>query len=575
VDALFASGGPSSTGTMRRIQLMRAHRVYAELDAYEMLRRGDTSHDAQLMPGDVIYIPAIGPQVAIIGSVKEPGIYELKGDMTISSALDDVGGLTSLASTERALLERVDSGRLRRVDEFALDQMGRQRVLADGDVLRVFSISPKFENAVTVQGNVSHPGRFRWHEGMRISELFPTRESLLTREYWNQQNSLAANSSPMSLTAAQIATGMQTVAGVQALQLQANAGNPVLGQRAHWDQPISPSSAVRPDMLTGIIQSGARINWDYAVIERRDDRDLSTRLISFNLGNAIDNPASLDDQVVRAGDVIKVLSHNDVQVSQDKAPTLVRIAGEVNAPGIYRANPGETLRDLVIRAGGLTSRSYLYASQLTRISTRQSQEDQLRVASAEMQRELTAQFSSSRPLNTTGTAESQTQFSSQQALIAQLSSLKPTGRIVLDLKPDASGVNSIPAYPVEDGDSFYIPATVGTIQVAGSVYNPNAFRFQQGRQLSSYLNDAGGPTRQADEKRVFLIRADGRVVSKHGHNGLWGSKFESLTLLPGDAIIVPTKTKLNPMGSFAQQLPYLAQIISQTAMTGAAIGMAY
>jgi len=80
VDALFASGGPSLTGTMRHIQLRRGNRVLTEFDIYDLVQRGDKSHDVQLLPGDVIYIPPIGAQVAISGDVNTPGIYELKGE---------------------------------------------------------------------------------------------------------------------------------------------------------------------------------------------------------------------------------------------------------------------------------------------------------------------------------------------------------------------------------------------------------------------------------------------------------------------------------------------------------------
>ena len=97
LDALFVSGGPSATGTMRRIQLRRGGRTITELDLYDVLQKGDKSHDVQLLPGDVIYIPSVGPQVAIIENVNEPGIYELKGEATIASVLDMAGGLTSLA----------------------------------------------------------------------------------------------------------------------------------------------------------------------------------------------------------------------------------------------------------------------------------------------------------------------------------------------------------------------------------------------------------------------------------------------------------------------------------------------
>ena len=190
VNALFASGGPSATGTMRRIQLRRGKGLLTEFDIYDLALKGDKSHDVQLLPGDVIYIPPIGAQIAVTGSVNEPGIYEMKDDATVATALEGAGGLTSLAGSNRALLERIDNHSSRRVEEFPLDASGLQRSMKDGDLLRIFPLSPKIENAVTLRGNVAQPGRYVWKEGMRVADLIPSRDFLITRDHWNQQNEL-------------------------------------------------------------------------------------------------------------------------------------------------------------------------------------------------------------------------------------------------------------------------------------------------------------------------------------------------------------------------------------------------
>ena len=93
MDALFASGGPSATGTMRHIELRREGRTVSDLDLYDLMEKGDKSHDVKLLPGDVIFIPHIGPQMAISGDVNLPGIYELKGESTVGAALENAGGI--------------------------------------------------------------------------------------------------------------------------------------------------------------------------------------------------------------------------------------------------------------------------------------------------------------------------------------------------------------------------------------------------------------------------------------------------------------------------------------------------
>jgi protein involved in polysaccharide export with SLBB domain len=633
VNALFTSGGPSATGSMRHIQLRRSDQVITEFDLYDLLRRGDKSHDVQLLPGDVIYIPPAGQQVAIIGSVNEPGIYEIKGDETVASALEDAGGATNLADQDRVLLERIENHEGRQLESFAMDEAGLKRTLRDGDLLRVYPLSPRFDNAVTLRGNVAQPGRYSYRDGMRVSDLIPNRQFLLTRDYWNQQNFLVPEriAHPFGLAPNQFdpqtGTNVQNPANLPSgvnPQNQFNSQNgfnpqagtnPQAGNNAQPSQNVQPATNMQPgnnvpngiNQQTGTnVQSGSNqqqgtsqqnanntqidagqrsetsfeaarngeeINWDYAAIERLDQHDLSTRLIAFNLGNAIDNPASPDNPVLEPGDVVTIFSEKDIPLPVDKHAAFVRVDGEVNAPGIYRIGPGETLRDVVKRAGGLTPHSYLYASQLNRISTRRAEELEIRQSTAQMQRDLLARNAATSTVGTSNTAEQQAQLSSQQALIAQLAAVQPTGRVVLAMKPDAGSVDDIPAFPLEDGDTFYIPPELNTVQVSGAVYNENAFRYEGKKRLNSYLNDAGGPTRQADTKRVFLIRADGTVISRQTHGEFWHSDFGSTTLLPGDAIIVPPKLK-GP-STFIQQLPYFTQILSQTALTGAVLGTAY
>jgi polysaccharide export outer membrane protein len=524
VDALFASGGPAATGTMRHIQLRRGARVVTEFDIYDLQQKGDKSGDRQLLPGDEIYIPPVGPQVAIVGNVNEPGIFELKGATTIAAALEGAGGLTNIAATSHALLERIENHTLRRVDEFALAAPGYRQLLRDGDVLRISPISPQFENAVVIRGNVASPGRFPWRAGMRVSDLIPSRQFLITREHWDQQNHVADDT--------------------------------------------------HTELMTAVARANAEVNWDYAVIERLDARDLSTRLITFNLGHAIDQPNSPEDQLLQVGDILTIFSPRDLALPVEKHSTFVRISGEVNAPGVYRVKPGDTLRNAVDQAGGLTQHSYLYASQLTRASTRQIQEEQLKLSIDRLRKELVSQFANAAhpTVGSNGRAPDQeAQFGFQQSLITELSKVQPTGRVVLGIEPDASALADIPDFTLEDGDTFYIPARLGTVQVVGEVYNENAFRYQARKSLSAYLNDCGGATRLADVKRVFLIRADGTVVSRQSRGNHWPVSFAKLGLMPGDAIIVPPKLKTP--GGFMESLPMITQMLSQTALTGAVVAL--
>ena len=593
VNALFASGGPSSTGSMRLIQLRRADRTIAEFDLYDLLRNGDKSHDHPLLNGDVIYIPAVGPQIAVLGSVNEPGIYELKQGSSVDSALRDAGGLTALAAVDKAIIERIEDHRARHVDEFPLDSVGLQHPVANGDLLRVFPLSPRFENSVTLRGNVFRPGRFPWHEGMRIADLIPNREILISRDYWNQRNhSLPIDSdNPFAADSARYRDQADAGARMESEFRSRDITGP--GWDNTMDQGTDSSERQQIELRSERPQNNAatqtrnrtlnsedtptiatigkitaEINWEYAVIERLDSRDLTAHLIPFRLATAIDDHASVDNQVLMSGDVITIFSRSDLELPMEKHAIFVRVGGEVAAPGVYRVQPGETLQDVVRKCGGLTAHAYLYASKFTRVSTRRAEEQQLRQASQQMQKDLIGRYASAAPTPGQTLMDQQAQLSLQQSTLAKLSTIKPDGRIVLQMKPTATTIDEIPPLQLEDGDALYVPPRLSTIQVEGSVYNPNAFRYQQDKLLKSYLNDAGGPTRDADKSRVFVIRADGTVISRQSSKAHFPSKFESLKMLPGDAIVVPERLK-TPGG--IKGILQATQGISQAAITAAAL----
>jgi protein involved in polysaccharide export with SLBB domain len=190
LNLLFVSGGPNVQGSLRRIQVRRGGQIASELDLYDLLLRGDKSKDIRLEPGDTIFIPAAGPQVALAGSVRHPAIYELRNETTVGSLLELAGGFTPTGSTTQISLERIEDNHARAAMTVKLDDAGRAMPLRDGDVLFANHISSAFQQSVTIRGNLANPGRFPWHAGMRLSDIIPDRMSLLTNNYWRQRNLL-------------------------------------------------------------------------------------------------------------------------------------------------------------------------------------------------------------------------------------------------------------------------------------------------------------------------------------------------------------------------------------------------
>lgn len=534
VNALFASGGPSGQGSMRRIELKRGANVQTEFDLYDLLLKGDKSKDARLLPGDVVYIPPVGPQAAVAGSVKTPAIYELSGEKSVGDVIQMAGGLSAVADIGHASLEHIDQRSVRETRELRLDASGMATALSDGDVLKVLTITPKFSNAVTLRGNVANPGRFPWHPGMRLRDIIPDQESLVTRDYWKKHNTLGFTP-PGDVTAAPFV------------------------EAARKTVPIDISSSA-PD-----------INWSYAVIERQNAVNLTTELIPFHLGRMVLDHDDSQNLALDTGDVVTIFSQADFRVAMAQQTRLVRLEGEFAAAGVYVARPGESLGQLIQRAGGLTPQAYLFGSELRRESTRIDQQRRLDQFVQELQQDV-ERTGANKALGAASPEQAaivSNQLQNERILLDRMRTLRATGRIVLNLEPGNNDLAPLMNMALEDGDRFLVPATPATVNVLGATYNQNSFAFQPNLRVADYLREAGGPTRNADTGRLFVIRADGSVIPKRGFNPIARS-FEATILNPGDSVVVPEAIF---RGSFLQGLRDWSQVFGQLALGAAAINV--
>jgi polysaccharide biosynthesis/export protein len=312
------------------------------------------------------------------------------------------------------------------------------------------------------------------------------------------------------------------------------------------------------------------INWDYAVVQRLDRKTLNTKLIPFHLGRAIENESSPDNLALQPGDVVTIFSESDIKVPLQRRAKYVRLEGEFMAAGVYEVQPGETLQQLVARAGGLTVDAYLFGSEFTRRSTRQAQQKRLDQFVDQLDRDV-ERISSSRSQNVINPEEAAglaQKVESQRRLVQKLRATKATGRMVLGLGPAQTDMSAIPQLVLEDGDRFFVPFRPAMINVVGAVYNENSFLHLGSKNASQYLRDAGGPTRQADQGRTFVIRADGSVVSKRRASGWFAGGFDDVKMMPGDTIVVPEK--LDTTG-ILKGLKDWSQVIGQFALGAAAI----
>jgi protein involved in polysaccharide export with SLBB domain len=286
------------------------------------------------------------------------------------------------------------------------------------------------------------------------------------------------------------------------------------------------------------------------------------------LGRAIEGDAE-QNLALQPGDVITIFSQADIQVPIRQQSKFVHVEGEVARAGVYQVQPGETLRQLLARIGGFTPQAYLFGAEFTRESTRVDQQKRLDEYLDEQEQALERSSAAMALLgDPTEVAATKAALISQRALLEKMKTLKATGRIVLEVRPSATGVAALPDLVLEDGDRFLVPYKPAAVNVIGSVYNGAAFVYRPGKTVADYIRLAGGPRKDGDKGREFVIRADGSTVGRQQQHTLTSRSFDTLRLMPGDAIVVPEK--VDP-GAFTRGLRDWTNILGPLLISAAAV----
>lgn len=621
--AVVMAGGPTATGSMRQVLLRRDGKTISELDMYAFLVEGDKSRDVQLAAGDVVVFQPAGPRVAINGALDTPAIFELKSTQeSVRQVLRYAGGTPPLANPNQAQLERVDAAEkaARFVEAFRLDAAGLDKTLRGGDILTLLPISPQFANAVTLRGHVAQPLRYPYTPGMRVRDLIPDREALITPDFYRRKNLLVQtldddvdpdrdrrrlsslgngqstrDDSTSSYDTQNNNNNNLVNSGNTNAGLSRDARDPRLAglaedsgssryaddrdtsgmqlsraeqQRRREDRAVASASKRTPQPLFD------ELNWDYAVIERLNKNDLSTQIIPFNLGKAIIQGDPANNIELKPSDVVTIYSQKDIQVPVSRQTRLVSLEGEVGAPGVYQLQPGDTLQSVIARAGGFSPQAYVYGMEFSREETRRRQRENLVSAIARLESLAavqTARDAANRRDDAAGAATTTAVTNAAtQAQLARLRNIQPNGRIALELDPGANSLDSVPPVPLEAGDRIVVPSRPGFVTVAGAVVNSNAFLWRPGRTAGEYMKLAGADE-AADPSNMFILRADGTVSHANDTRGFFGSsKLESQVMQPGDALIIPNQLDFETWGrAFVRNLKDFAQIF-----TGFGIGIA-
>lgn len=584
-NALFASGGITDVGSLRNIQLKRRGELVTTLDLYSLLLNGDTSNDARLLPGDVIFVPPLGKTVGITGQVKRPATYEIQGDATINTLINLSGGLTNNAYLPISYLVRHDNFGERTLINIDLSTPdGKRYELQDGDLLSIASKLDFINNQVILAGHVKRPGPRSWGQNLRFTDLIPTPRELLPnpdieialiqrfsvetrrvevilfspKDAWQSPGS---NNDPQlqGFDVVQIFNyddkrDEQLADVVKQLEAQAR-----FNERK---KVVSISGSVRfpgiyplADNMTsqqliqlagGLTESALDSNGEITRYGIDEQRQRVVVHIEVNLSAA---PVELEP-----GDTLQVK-----QIPLWKQKETVELVGEVMFPGTYTILPGETLVDVLTRAGGLTPHAYATGAVFSRQELRDLEQQRLTELKDKLQSEIAA-------TSAAGSQTGQEQVSVEEAeqLMKNLNTIKPLGRMVIDL-PAILKSPQHHDFQLESGDTLTIPRYKPSVTVVGEVQYPTSHFYDQTLDAISYIERSGGYKKNADEQRVYIVKANGSVIQPE--SSAW-FRADRESIQPGDTIVVPLETdRVDKLTVWSRA----TQIIYQAALGAAAL----
>lgn len=561
VSALYAAGGPTAVGSLRTLLHYRGKLLVEKVDLYDFLLYGVRNGSVAFESGDTLLVPPAGAQVAIFGAIKRPAIYELKeGETTLSTVIEDAGGLTSEASLNYIRIERIDANRQRLTITLPGDnnqdlQDDRRAIesfqIKDGDRIRIEPILPYSQRAVYLSGHVVRPGRLPYTDGMRLSDVLRSYRDMLPEP---SDRGEIVRLAPPDLHAETIEFNVPDVlignANVDLRPFDTirifgryQADAPMVTIRGEVLRPgqypmskgMTAAQLVR--MAGGFKRDALQQTADLVSYKVEDGNKIAETLVAVKIGAALSGNDSGTDVLLKPGDILsihQITSWNDIGES-------VTIKGQVRFPGSYGFTDGERLSSVLLRAGGMLTTAYPAGAVLIR--------DQVRDLELKSRDELVRQIEANSAAarlspalagsNSAGTL--QLIKAQQDQVLAELKNHQPSGRMVIHITADISSWANTPAdIELRQGDVLTIPKRPGFVLVTGQVYNATALAYTLNKTAKWYLSHAGGANAAANQKEIFIIRANGSVVGRRS-GGWFNGDVLSTKLNPGDVVVVPQK----------------------------------
>jgi protein involved in polysaccharide export with SLBB domain len=560
LNALYAAGGPTATGSLRVVKHFRGKQLLGHMDLYDLLLRGVREGIEHLEPGDSILVPTVGPLVAVSGMVRRPAIYELLADTQLANVLDMAGGVSVSASMDEIKVERIEAHSKRvtlnvklpgGTGEHPLPEVVGSFWVKDGDRVTVAPILPYSDKTIYLEGHVYRPGSYPYQDGMKLTDLVHSYQEVLPEPAMHAEivrlqppdfhpvtiefNLASALAGDDTVTLQQFDTvrlyGRYEVDAPR-VAIYGNVARP-----GEFPMSAGMTAAGLVKMAGGFKRSAYLDSASLASYVVENGQRVATDQQTVKIGAAVAGEAAADVRL-KPGDVLTILQipgWSDIGRS-------VSIRGEVLYPGNYGINEGERLSALLKRVGGFLPTAYPSGAVLERVEVRELGEK----GRAELIRriELTSSTVKVSP-NASGqdTAALMQAMQQQQAqILGQLKSQPVSGRLVITINSDVSTWENTPSdITLRAGDVITIPKKPNFVLSYGEVYNPNAITYKPGKTAEWYLRQAGGTTELANKKGIYIIRANGSVVSSGGTGNLFSGGVLNTKMQPGDVLVVPEK----------------------------------
>jgi protein involved in polysaccharide export with SLBB domain len=586
MNALYAAGGPTSNGSLRTVRHYRGKELVREVDLYDFLLHGVRSDIDRLLPGDTILVPPVGPQVAVSGMVRRPAVYELKGEQGLNEVLELAGGVLVSAALRQINVERIDAHERHTMLSVHLPEDGTgdgalKTLTAfhvqDGDRVLVSPILPYNEKAVYLQGHIFRPGKYPYRDGITVNELLHSYQDLLPEPADHAEiiRLQAPDFRPMTISfkLSEVLVGDDPIAlqpfDVIRIFSRYEVDPPKVTIRGEvlrpGEYPLAQdmTAAGLVTMAGGFKRSAYREQADLASYAIQNGKKIVAANRVIEIGKAVAGDRSAD-VTLKPGELVSIRQLTgwaDIGAS-------VTVRGEVVYPGAYGIAEGERLSSVLKRVGGFREAAYPAGAVLERVQVREMSEK----ARLEMIRRVetaSPSFNGAMTAAPEQVATLQAIEQQRQQILASLRSHPASGRLVIRISADVNKWENTPAdIEMRADDVLVVPKRPTFVMVSGQVYNATAISYTRGKEAGWYLRRAGGPTQSANQKGIFILRADGSVAGRTG--GLWRENVLGTRLQPGDSIVVPEKITGGSM--FWKNLMGGAQLASSVGLTAAFLG---